>query len=184
MISAWDVGTLPQWLLVTLAVLAVGRYWILGMPARRLAAATAEQQSIDEHTLIRKDYVDQINQLRHDVDDQKNELMKLGARLAVTEGESRRRGDRINHLTFIVQLVMNELSRLDPSSQVLKQAQQLLIQIAQPLDTNPAETLRDLADIDAAMAKSSTLRKAERTEASAHETVRQVKRDEDARPEG
>ena len=33
MMSALDVGTLPQWLLVTLAVLAVGRYWILGMPA-------------------------------------------------------------------------------------------------------------------------------------------------------
>jgi len=128
--------------LVLMAFVTLIRAWA---PLKKLAQ--------DENTLIREDYTRQIGVLREDLQANKAEIQGLSGRLAVAEAESRRRGDRINNLTFIVQLVMNELQRLDPDSIILNQASRLLIQLAQPLDANPAQTLHDLARIDEAAAK-------------------------------
>lgn len=198
-----DLGTPFQGgsFLALLAILGtIVKTYVMGAPARRVAETADKKIVIDEHTLIRAEYAEQIEGLREEarksraefkeeLDPLKKQIFELSARLAVTENESRRRGDRINNLTFLVQIVMGELQDQVPNSPVLKHAQTLLIQIAQPLDSNPAETLRDLARIDeedrASRARagkegpeSPTMSKARSTERAAHDTVKQVERDE------
>lgn len=150
--------------LLTLIIILAGlvTQWMKGAPARQIADTADRKAVADDHAMIRREYLSQIESLRDELrgnrkewaaedDARKAEIVALSARLAVTESESRRRGDRISQLTFLVQLAMGELERTAPGSQVLKQAQMLLIQIAQPLDANPAETLNDLRRIDDAV---------------------------------
>lgn len=154
-------------------------WWVKGAPERRRAATEATKQDQDGESLLRHDLTEQIKELRMERAKDREDIMRLSTRLGAVEAENRRRGDKINNLTFIIQLVMNELQRLDPNSIILGQAARLLIQIQQPLDPNPATTLRDLARIDAAENdKSETLKAAEDTRECAEETVQQVRRDE------
>jgi hypothetical protein len=159
------------------------RIWLTQRPAMK-------RLTMDENAVLRDDYTKQIAALREERQADRGEIKVLGSRLGVVENESRRRADKINNLTFIVQLVMNELQRIDPNSIILKQAARLMIQLSQPLDANPAETLRDLARIDEAvvkqMSQSATLNAAEDTALSAEQThqaaddaVAQVKFDEE-----
>ena len=150
-------------LLTLLVILAgLGRQWIVGSPARQAADTADRKAVVDDHAMIRAEYLSQVESLRDelrqgraeyqaDSEARKAEVIALSARLAVTENESRRRGDRISQLTFLVQLMMTELEGEKPNSKLLKQAQALLLQIAQPLDSNPADTLNDLRRIDEAV---------------------------------
>ncbi len=114
----------------------MGVRWITGMPDRTRAGNEREQLKINEAELIRTDYAAQIQEFRVEVHSYRNELAKLQIALSKTQNLSLRRGDRLNMVFFILRLVMGELRRLDPNSDVLAQAEALLSRVEHDSDAD------------------------------------------------
>lgn len=141
--------------------MAVGA-WMKQRPASQHAENEAMQISSKEAELIRTDYAQQIRDFRLEVHDYRNELHAVVLRLSTSEAQSKRRGDKLTMMAFVLRLVMTELRRLDPGNQIIDQAEALLGQI--------------LAEDDPA--KSQTLNAAEHAVKAAETTVAEVKRSE------
>lgn len=121
-LQALGTGTLPQWgTFITILTIFVGMVtvFIRGIP-ERLRAKTEDRRSLHQECM------EQLKEVRAEVHECQREIGKLEARLRVAEALSQRRGHHISNMLFIIRLLMNELRRLDPNSNLLAQAESLL----------------------------------------------------------
>lgn len=110
--------------------------WIKGIPERLRVKneSVALQAKIEED--LRGEAAHRFQEFRDEVHGLRNELQVMSSRLSKSETTSRRRADKLSMMLFILHLLMTELRRLDPDSDVLKQAEALLNRI----ETDPAPT--------------------------------------------
>ena len=71
----------------------------------------------------------------------RNDLQDITFRLAQSEAQSKRRGDKITMMVFVLRLVMAELRRIEPNNHVMGQAELLLGQIMDDSDPNKSDAL-------------------------------------------
>jgi hypothetical protein len=104
-------------------------YWIKGMPerARVKNEETTLTAKIEED--LRSEAAIRFQEFRNEVHELRNELTVLQADLNRTSVTSERRGTKVNMVLFILNLVMDELHRKDPTNPILDQARVLLKQV-------------------------------------------------------
>lgn len=172
LIFGLDTGTFPQWgmFVSLLGIIAGGiTVFIKGIPQRVKANSDARHA---DHA----DYASQIKEFRDEVHGYRNELHLVLNRLSLSESTSRRRGDRIKNMLFVLRLVMGELRKHDPKNSILEQAETMLSQMDEgeesdigSIKSNPLRAAEDTMH-----AAKSTLHTAERTvsEVKATEAVK------------
>ncbi len=158
------LGTLPQWgAFLSLLTLIAGciTVYIKGIPERLRVTneGVALKAKIEED--LRGEAAMRFKEFRTEVHSLRNELAKYVTELTISEASRRRGSDKLSMMAFVLKLVMGELRRLDPKSQIVDQAEKLLEGI---LEDDPPE-----AD------KSKALKQAEFTVSAAHDTVDEVK---------
>lgn len=136
-----QLGTVFQGGTLLAVIGAVIIWWIRGAPDRQRADNEADQIKINEAELIRTDYAKQIRDFRLEVHGYRNDLQDITFRLSQSEAQSKRRGDKITMMAFVLKLVMAELRRLDPDNQVMGQAESLLGQIMDEGDPSKSDAL-------------------------------------------
>jgi hypothetical protein len=157
------IGTLPQWgsFLSLVAIIMGGIIvYIKGIPERGRVRNEATVIDVDADTVLRAEYVEQIKEFRREVHGYRNELQVIQGELTRSESASRRRGDRIRNMEFVIRLLVSELKRLQPNgSIVVDQAEAMMAQ----MDRDGAEDGRH---------KSTALQSAETAVTAARKTVR------------
>jgi hypothetical protein len=166
MIWTLTTGSVPQWgafgsLLIILGLTL--RVWVKGIPERLRVKneATSLHAKIEED--LRGEAAKRFKEFREEVHGLRNDVMSLSGRLTKSESTSKRRADKLSMMALILRLVMGELRRIDPDSEVLKQAEILMAQV---LNETPEDE------------KSTTLKTAEHAVEAAQDTVIEVKASE------
>lgn len=155
----FQLGTVFQGgtLAAMLAMLAiVARAYIIGIPDRRRAENEGRVIDNEEAAVRFKEFRVEVHALR-------NELAVVRAELHKAQNQSARRGDMLNMLRFILQMVIDELASKEPANKVLAQARSLLSRVE---------------DEPHRLDNSDTLTAAEDAHDATGETVRQVKAEE------
>lgn len=142
-----DFGILNLGLnVLALALVSLGIWWIRGMPER---ARVSNEGKIIENT----EAAIRFKEFRIEVHALRNELGAVRGELHIAQNQSARRGDKLNMLRFIIQMVLDELAAKEPENPVLAQAKKLLSRIEEEphqLDNSDAlsavEDTRDAAD--------------------------------------
>jgi hypothetical protein len=110
-----------------LALVAGGiTVYIKGIPARVRAYSEREAQDTKAASDIRDEYALRYKETRIEVHALRNELQAVRGELAASQTKSTRRGDKLNMVLFILQMVMDELHAKEPTNKVLTQARTLL----------------------------------------------------------
>lgn len=151
-----NFGTIFQGGMLLTMLTLLGVWWVRGMPDRQRALNEARAIDNTDAALRFKEFRLEVHALR-------NELQVVRGELHKAQTKSARRGDMLNMLRFILQMVLDELAAKDPGNKVLTQAKKLL--------TNVEMEPHQVDESDA-------LRAAEDTVEAANATVRQVKADE------
>lgn len=138
----------------------VAARYVQGMPDRQRAGNESKALNIGEMETILADYAEQIKTFRAEVHGYRNELQAVRGELLASDKISSQRSDRINNMVFIIELLISELERLDPSSVIVKQAKAMLRHMAGG-DPKKSEAL-NVAETAVADAKQ-TVRSAENT---------------------
>lgn len=165
--SLFSSGTLPQWgtfaSLLGIFSLALTA-WIKGIPERLRVQNEREAQDTKAASDIRDEYAIAYKETRLEVHALRNELARVRAELLESQARSTRRGDKMNMLRFILEMVLTELQAKEPANKVLEQARKLLARVEdEPHQTNASEALSAAEDtVDAARA---TVRKVKADEA-------------------
>lgn len=162
MLSGLGISIVPQITagnVLTVAVIVLGAaliWWIRGYPDRHRAANETKIIENDEAAIRFKEFRVEVHELR-------NELAVVRAELHKAQNQSARRGDKLNMLRFILQMVIDELAAKEPGNKVLAQARKLLSRVEdEPHKKGGSQALSAAEDtVDAAQA-----------------TVRQVKAEE------
>ena len=123
--TAFQGATLATIIIAALTALGV---WIKHGPDRIRAETEADSAE-------RIDYAQQVKEFRFEVHGYKNMLAQVQSQLIASQSQSARRGDKLNMVLFILNMVMDRLHAKDPDDQVLAQAKVLLSRVqAEPYD--------------------------------------------------
>lgn len=132
-------------------------------PAIKKIANEGRKIQVDEHALIRTDYVRQITDLRVAIHDMRNELqivnsnqLKTDRMLAESTATNRHNKDQMSTMLFLIRLLISELKRLDPDSIIVAQAEATLAQMTQADDPSKSP-LRNVAEHALADAKQTVI---------------------------
>lgn len=139
-LSLLTSGAFPLWGIFVVAVITLAGMvtaYIKGVPDRQRAATEATKVTGDQHAEQIKELREELRRLTGELHSYVNDLQIMGIRLNKSESESRRRGDLITNMTFIIRLLISELRRLDPNSVIVAQAEALMAQMTAPTPDTP-----------------------------------------------
>ena len=124
------LGTIPQWGTL-FAILGGALIWWIKTAAERgrvtnerlALTTTAEANLRDEYAVQLRDFRDEVRKYR-------NELQAVQGELMVSDRLSSQRSGWNTDMMFIIELLVSELERLDPTSKAVKQAKAMLKRMA------------------------------------------------------
>ena len=129
-----QIGTVLQ--AITAALVALGIWWIRGWPERRRAENATATIDHAQMAAVIADYAKRQQETRNEVHDLRNEMQVMQGRLNRSEKISSQRSDRINNMMFIIRLLISDLKRLDPNSQIVQQAEMILRHVSEADETD------------------------------------------------
>lgn len=154
------------------------RVWIVGIPER--TRATAERQTIDNAERTR-----QFTAWREEVHLYKNQVMKLTGRVTELErllthalATSSTRKEQMDNMMHLIELLIDEVDRIDKTSIIVPQARLLLKQMRAAANRKVDPFINNPHQSDALNATEHTVEAAEEAKAAAETAHKEVKAEE------
>lgn len=140
---------------------AVLIWWIRGIPQRLEAKIKSRAQNATEMERLLVDYAAQVALCRKEIHDLRGEMAKVQAQLHNSDKTSQQRSERISTMELIIELLITELERLDPTSIIVRQAKMMLRRVSSGGDPNKSQEMNSA--VNAVTDAKQTVASAERT---------------------